>query len=164
MIRLMPVIVSFNRDKRNNKLLPSYGSSVNIKLQGYTGLNTYSRSFMQLTLQLAGYKSIDRKSNIVIANRIGAGFTAGKPGFYQSLFLGSQENLLGYRQYRFGGEHILYNNFEVRVKLANLASYVLPGQLGLVGLYDVGKVWQKGYNDKNGTTVQAVAFILPRHK
>jgi hemolysin activation/secretion protein len=83
----------------------------------------------------------------VIANRAGAGVTVGKPAFYQSFFLGGQENLLGYRQYRFGGEHIVYNNFEVRIRLANLASYVVPGQLGLVGFYDIGKVWQKGYND-----------------
>lgn len=141
------IVTSYTRDRRNNKMLPSFGSMVNIKLQGYKGLNDYSNSFMQLMVQLAGYKSIDRKATVVVADRIGAGVTVGKPGFYQSFFLGSQENLLGYRQYRFGGEHVLYNNFEIRIRLANLASYVLPGQLGLVGFYDIGKVWQKGYND-----------------
>jgi len=43
---------------------------------------------------------------------------------------------------------MLYNNAELRIKLANLASYILPGQLGLVAFYDVGKVWQKGYSDR----------------
>lgn len=141
------IVVAYNRDKRSNKLLPSFGSNINIQLQGFGGLNSYSKSFMQLSVQLAGYKSVDRRSNLIIANRLGAGVTVGKPGFYQSYFLGSQENLLGYRQFRYGGEHILYNNFEVRLKLANLASYFLPGQLGLVGFYDIGKVWQKGYSD-----------------
>lgn len=142
------VKIIYNRDKRSHPLLPSFGSNINIQLQGFTGLNDYSRSFGQLTVQLAGYRSIGRRSTIVIANRIGAGLTVGKPAFYQSLFLGGQDNLLGFRQFRFGGEHMLYNNFEVRIKLTDLASYVLPGQLGIVGFYDIGKVWQKGYNDK----------------
>lgn len=142
------VKIVYTRDKRNHPLLPAFGSNINIQLQGFTGLNDYSRSFGQLTIQLAGYKSIGRRSNIVIASRIGAGVTVGKPAFYQSLFLGGQDNLLGFRQFRFGGEHMLYNNFEVRIKLTDLASYVLPGQLGFVGFYDIGKVWQKGYNDK----------------
>ncbi|MFT3679855.1 MAG: BamA/TamA family outer membrane protein [Ferruginibacter sp.] len=141
------LVVSFNRDKRNNTMLPSFGSTVSVKLAGYKGLNGSSSNYAQLGVQLSGYKSIDRRSNVVIADRIGAGVSVGKPAFYQSYFLGSQENLYGYRQFRFGGEHMLYNNFEIRIKMANLASYVLPGQLGLVGFYDVGKVWQKGYND-----------------
>ncbi|MEP6746517.1 MAG: BamA/TamA family outer membrane protein [Bacteroidota bacterium] len=141
------ILAAYLHDSRNNILLPTFGTYMDFTLKGYSGLNKYSKSYMQLSAQIAVYKSIDRKSNVVIANRIGGGITAGKAAFYQSLFLGGQDNLLGYRQYRFAGEHILYNNFEIRIKLANLASYVLPGQLGLTGFYDVGKVWQKGYND-----------------
>jgi len=135
-------------ENRNNILLPTSGNYISLQWKGYKGLNNYSETYMQLTAQIAVYKNIDRKANFVIANRIGGGITAGKATFYQSLFLGGQDNLLGFRQYRFAGEHMVYNNFEARIKLANLASYVLPGQLGLVGFYDIGKVWQKGFNDK----------------
>ncbi|HTL06705.1 MAG TPA: BamA/TamA family outer membrane protein, partial [Chitinophagaceae bacterium] len=137
----------YTMDKRNNLLLPFSGSFLTIKWQGYSGLSKYAKSYMQLTAQLAVYKNLDRKANFVIADRLGGGVTAGKAAFYQSLFLGGNDNLQGFRQYRFAGEHMLYNNFELRIKLANLASYVVPGQLGLVGFYDVGKVWEKGYND-----------------
>lgn len=140
------ILLAFTHDSRNDKLIPTFGSRINIKLQGFTGLNTYSKSYMQLSMDMAGYKSIDRKSNLVISDRIGGGTSVGKPAFYQSFFLGSHENLYGYRQYRFGGEHIVYNNFEARLKLTNLASYILPGQLGLVGFYDIGRVWQKNFN------------------
>jgi hypothetical protein len=44
---------------------------------------------------------------------------------------------------------MLYNNLEVRIKLAQIGSYILPGQLGLIGFYDVGKTWAKGYNSKD---------------
>ncbi len=79
----------------------------------------------------------------MLADRVGAEAVIGNPPFYQSLFLGGQGNLLGYRQYRFAGDYLVYNNVELRIKLADLASYILPGQLGIVGLFDVGRVWQK---------------------
>jgi Omp85 superfamily domain/Calcineurin-like phosphoesterase len=141
--------MNYVRDKRSNALFPTFGSYINIQLSGYSGLNAKSNAFGQVLVQLAGYKSIDRKSNLVVANRIGAGLSVGKPNFYQSMFLGGQDNLQGYNQFRFGGEHMLYNNLEVRLKVANVASYILPGQLGLVGFYDVGKVWQQGRNQNN---------------
>ena len=34
----------------------------------------------------------------------------------------------------------------MRFKLAQIGSYILPGQLGMLGFYDAGKVWAKGYN------------------
>jgi len=142
------IIMNYTVDKRNNKLLPTSGAYLNIRVQGYTGLNSYSKSFAQLIHEVDLYRSLDRQSRIVIANRLGGGITVGKTAFYQSLFLGGQENLLGYRQYRFAGESVLYNNFEVRIKLAQVGSYILPGQFGIVGFYDAGKVWAAGYNSK----------------
>ncbi|MES1215644.1 MAG: BamA/TamA family outer membrane protein [Bacteroidota bacterium] len=140
------IVMNYMKDNRNSKILPSSGGYFSVKIQGYTGLNSYSKSFLQIIPEIAFYKSVGRESNIVIADRIGGGISAGKTTFYQSLFLGGQENLLGFRQYRFAGEQMLYNNFEVRIKLAQVGSYILPGQLGLVGFYDVGKVWADGYN------------------
>jgi hypothetical protein len=141
------IIIGLTDDSRNNMLLPSYGCYVSMRMQGYTGLNTYSRSFAQINAELAVYKSLDRKSTVVIANRLGGGVSAGKTTFYQSLFLGGHENLRGYHQFRFAGEHMIYNNLEARIKLANVASYILPGELGITGFYDVGRVWQKDFNN-----------------
>ena len=140
------MVINLNFDNRDNTLLPSSGSFFNIKTQAYKGLNQFTKSFAQIISELAIYKKLDRQSYVVIANRLGGGYTFGKPTFYQSLFLGGHENLLGFRQYRFAGESILYNNFEIRLKIANISSYILPGQLGIMGFYDVGKVWAKGYN------------------
>lgn len=86
---------------------------------------------------------------MVLAERLGGGVTIGQSAFYQSLFLGGQGNLLGYRQNRFAGQHMIYNNLEARLKLGDLSSYVLPGQFGLSGFYDVGRVWEKNeHSDK----------------
>ncbi len=36
-----------------------------------------------------------------------------------------------------------YNNLEARLRLASFKNYIFPGQLGMIGIYDVGRVWQK---------------------
>lgn len=142
------VVAQFIRDNRDSKILPSSGGYFNAQLKTYTGLDDYSKSFAQLTSEFAFYKSFAKEA-VVLANRTGGGTTLGKTTFYQSLFLGGQGNLMGLRKYRYAGEHLLYNNLELRIKLAQIGSYILPGQLGLIGFYDVGKTWSKGYNSKD---------------
>lgn len=83
-------------------------------------------------------------SNIVLSDRVGGGISIGSPAFYQSMFLGGQGNLLGYLQNRFAGQHMAYNNLQARLKLANIAGYILPGQLGLTDFYNEGRVWVDG--------------------
>jgi hemolysin activation/secretion protein len=99
-----------------------------------------------------------------------AGF--GNAAFYQSAFIGGHENLLGYPQYRFAGKHSFYNNLELRIRLADIASYIIPGQFGITGFWDIGRVWEKNDNsDKwhNGggggiyfapASVFAVSFVV----
>jgi len=137
------IILEYNHDKKDNKLLPNNGTFINLRLQGYAGLNTYSKSFAQLFVNLGFYKSVDANNVLVIADRVGGGATIGNAAFYQSMFIGGQGNLLGYRKNRYAGQYMAYNNLEARWLLASFKNYILPGQLGLIGLYDVGRVWQK---------------------
>jgi hypothetical protein len=149
-------------NKRNNDVLPSSGYYLNVNIQGYTGLNHYSRSFLQIRPEFTYYQRLNAKGTIVISDRIGGGLTAGDAAFYQSMFLGGQGNLLGYLQNRFAGEHMVYNNFQARLKLFNIASYILPGQLGLTGFYDAGRVWEKGeHSDKWHQGTGAGVYFAP---
>jgi surface antigen Omp85-like protein len=140
--------VGFVSDKRNNKMIPQWGYYFDMHISGNEGLNTYSKSFIRWRSALALYKSLNAKSSIVLAERLGAEAIFGNAAFYQSAFLGGQGNLLGYRQYRYAGQYMLYNNIELRIRLANFASYILPGEFGLIGVYDIGRVWVK--NDQSG--------------
>jgi len=109
-------------------------------------MGAYAKDFMQLIPEVALYKSLNARSTIVLAERFGGTVTLGETTFYQSAFLGGQENLLGYRQFRFAGKHSSYNNLELRIKLADIANYILPGQFGISGFWDVGRVWQNADN------------------
>lgn len=142
------VAMQYVNDKRSNKILPKWGSYINIKLQAYKGMGSYARSFAQLIPEIAVYKALNARSSVILANRIGGTVGIGESAFYQSAFIGGQENLLGYRQYRFAGQHSFYNNLELRIKLADVASYIAPGQFGITGFWDIGRVWQK--NDNSG--------------
>ncbi|QHS56641.1 BamA/TamA family outer membrane protein [Mucilaginibacter sp. 14171R-50] len=133
--------VNFNSNNRIGGVLPTGGYYINIDLQGYKGLNNYSESFIQLRPEFSFYQKLTDNGAVVLSDRIGGGISLGKPAFYQSMFLGGQGNLLGYLQYRFAGKHMIYNNLQGRVKLFNIASYIIPGQLGLSGFYDTGRVW-----------------------
>lgn len=139
---------SFLKDNRNSKIMTTEGGYLKLDIQGLTGLNDYSKSFFQAKAEVAVYKSIWQNA-VTLANRLGGGTTLGKTTFYQALFLGGQNNLWGYRQYRFAGDHLFFNNFEARIKLAQIGSYILPGQLGLLGFYDIGKVWVDGLDNSS---------------
>lgn len=143
------VVVEFSRDKRDSKILPTHGYTLNTHLQVYEGLNVYSKSYGQLFADFVGYQGVTPNNTLVLADRLGGGATLGNAAFYQSMFLGGQGNLMGYRQYRWAGQYMVYNNLEARLKLAEFYNYIFPGQLGLIGLFDIGRVWQKNDHSKD---------------
>jgi hypothetical protein len=138
--------LQFTRDTRNLKILPQQGAFINVRLQAYKGVGEHAEDFMQLVPEFAFYKALNASRSIILAERIGGTIGVGNPAFYQSAFIGGHENLLGFRQYRFAGQHSLYNNLELRVKVADVASYILPGQFGVTGFWDMGRVWEKHDN------------------
>lgn len=164
--------VQYARDTRNNKIFPQWGSFINIRLQAYKGIGQYAKSFAQLIPEISLYKSLTKRSTIVLAERLGGVVGLGNAAFYQSAFVGGHENLFGYRQYRFAGQHSFYNNLELRIKLADIASYIVPGQFGISGFWDIGRVWEKHDNSgkwHNGTgggiyfapaSVVALSFVM----
>jgi hypothetical protein len=137
------LIVNFISNNRNSDILPNSGTYLDVKLSAYKGLNAFANSIAQLNASFSVYQNIDKKKKIILTDRVGGGLTVGEQAFYQSQFLGGQGNLLGYREFRFGGQHSLYNNLELRIKVADFINYILPGQFGLLGFHDVGRVWKK---------------------
>lgn len=141
-------LFSYEKDSRNNAVFPTKGGYFSLQVKGYTGLNRYSQAMVQALPVMAVYMPLNQQSSIIVANRTGGGVTVGHAAFYQSLFLGGHDNLRGFRNYRFAGSHMVYNNLELRMRLAQIGSYILPGQLGATLFYDAGKVWAKGADSR----------------
>jgi hypothetical protein len=140
------IAVNYIDNDRKGGVFPNDGHYFMVMLTGYRGLNGYSKSYGQLRSEFTFYKKLTKHGALVLSDRIGGGITVGNPAFYQGMFLGGQGNLLGYLQNRFAGKHMIYNNFQARLKLANIKGYLLPGQLGISGFYDAGRVWADNYN------------------
>ncbi|RYY62002.1 MAG: hypothetical protein EOO05_04345 [Chitinophagaceae bacterium] len=141
-------------DHRDNPILPRKGYFLKVQARAYSAISQYARDFAQLIPEFAVYTKLNKRGTVVLAERVGGTVSVGKTSFYHSAFIGGHENLLGYRQYRFAGQHSLYNNLELRIKLADIASYILPGQFGLTGFWDAGRVWEVTDNSgkwHNGT-------------
>ena len=129
-------------DTRSDDLLPQRGIHWNTHLKGMTQLDTGDGEYFQAVTAFSHYFS--PMLNFTVANRIGGGTSIGNPDFYQLLYLGGNENLRGFRNYRFAGESILYHNLELRLKLFDFTSYLFPGSVGMIGFNDLGRVWADG--------------------
>jgi hypothetical protein len=141
-------LLSIAADTRDNKIIPTKGIWWQTTLRYLSGLNDASYDVTQLNSDLSFYISLI-KNRLVLANRIGGGHNFGDFEFYQAQYLGSEDNLRGYRKYRFAGQSKVYNNLELRLRLANFKTYLFPGSLGLLGFYDTGRIWADiGDNDK----------------
>jgi hemolysin activation/secretion protein len=112
-------------------------------------LNNAASNFSQFNSDLSFFTSFQWPARFIIATRVGGGINFGHYEFYQSQYLSGTENLRGYRKFRFAGDKIFYSNTEVRMKVADINTYLFPGALGILGFYDVGRVWMKGETSKS---------------
>ncbi len=135
-------------DTRDNKVVPMKGIYWQTNFNYLSGLNDNSYEVRQLNSDFTFYLNIIPKT-LVLANRIGGGHNFGYNflnyfmpfEFYHAQYLGSEDNLRGYRKYRFAGRSKVYNNTEIRLRLANFRTYLFPGALGILAFYDTGRIW-----------------------
>lgn len=151
-------------DLSESKLLPKSGYLFKADLTGYAGLNDASKGFGRLDIEFSFYKALDPKETLILANRTGGSIVGGKPAFYQYAYLGHDQNLLGFRQNRFAGEQMLYNNLELRWAFANFGNYVFKGQLGLTAFDDIGRVWvSEEHSDKWHNGIGGGVYFAPAY-
>ncbi|MBX2845212.1 MAG: metallophosphoesterase [Saprospiraceae bacterium] len=77
--------------------------------------------------------------------------------FYYGAAFGGNEGLRGFRNERFTGESGFYQSSDLRLKVADVSTFLLPGTIGLFGGYDYGKVWLNG--DQAQTFIGAADFV-----
>jgi len=75
--------------------------------------------------------------------QLGGSHRAGRYPYHDAAFLGGGTSLRGYREQRFAGDSSLRLNGELRLALTEIV-LVFPGELGILGLADVGRVFLEG--------------------
>ena len=141
----------------NNDLLPTRGVFWNTQLTSMFGTNTNSHRITKFTSDLAVYASLRDPAKVVAVVRVGGGHIFNDNyEYFQAFSLGNNNYLRGFRKNRFTGQSVLYQTTELRVKLFESKSYILPGAVGMIGFNEVGRVWikneltHKWHNDFGG--------------
>ena len=137
------VVAGAELNTRNDAIMPFKGIYWNTEVRAMKQLNGLKNTYSKVVSEFSFYIPI-KDSTIVIANRIGGGTTIGDAAYYQQLKLGGPQNLRGYNINRFTGKSMLYHNIELRLKLFDFTSYIVPGTIGLIGFNDLGRVWTPG--------------------
>ena len=136
-------------DTRNNKVMPEKGINWFTTIKVLKGIaNDSYNNVTQMNSDFSFYVKLIH-DRLTFANRLGGGVTSGSGyEFFQAQYLGSDDNLRGYRKERFAGKSKLYNQAELRLRLANFRTYLFPAAFGIMAFYDIGRVWKDVDTDK----------------
>jgi hypothetical protein len=133
--------IKYKYQKTDDPVVPVKGFTFNTAASYTYNLNAHDRSFTRLSSEAAVYIPVFKF--ISLAFRAGGSTINGNPEFYQLNTLGSHDNLRGFRKQRFYGKQTAYSNNELRF-IFNTRSKVFNGKMGLIGFYDIGRVWYPG--------------------
>ena len=135
-------------DTRNNSGYATRGVFVRVAGAVYPGVWDVASAFGSLDGETRAYLTAPVPTNPTLALRAGGKKVWGTFPFHESAFLGgpgltggdvSDGSLRGFRKNRFAGDTALYGNSELRLVLAKI-KLLVPGELGLFGAADAGRV------------------------
>lgn len=129
--------------RRDNALFTRRGSVFSMRGRHLSRMEVPKSRFSAYHGSFSLFHSFRENSPLVLASRVGGGINSGRYPFYQAQILDGQTSLRGFRKTRFYGDRQLYANVEVRLKLFSFRSYLLPTSMGMLGFYDVGRIWYK---------------------
>ncbi|MEO7265607.1 MAG: metallophosphoesterase [Ferruginibacter sp.] len=141
----------------NNENFPTRGITWFNEFSSLKGINSNSKDLNKLTTDMVIYATVSDISKVTAVLRFGGGHIFSKNfEYFQALSLGANNYVRGFRKNRFSGSSMAYGSAEGRFKLFKSKSYILPGDVGLLAFYDMGRVWmvnessQKWHNSVGG--------------
>ena len=130
-------------DTRNGAAAPTKGVYALAAGSVYPALLDVRETFGEVHGELATYLTPSTSFGPTLALRAGGKQVWGDYPFFESAFVGGAATVRGLREQRYAGDASLYGNAELRVRLGRF--YVLlPGDFGVFGLADAGRVFLEG--------------------
>jgi hypothetical protein len=110
----------------------------------YPGVWDVTRTFGEVHAEASTYLTPGHALSPTLALRAGGKKVFGDSiPFFESAFVGGASTVRGLREQRFAGDASLYGNAELRLRLGRFFA-VLPGDFGVFGLADAGRVFLDG--------------------
>ena len=126
----------------NSEFFPSRGVTWLNEFSSMYGVTGGSKNLTKVTSDLTIYGSLTEERKFFGVLRLGGGHIFSKTfDYFQSLNMGMNNYNRGFRKNRFSGRSLAYGSVELRKKLFKSQSYIVPGDVGLIGFYDAGRVW-----------------------
>lgn len=131
-------------DNLGEGLLPTRGLHWLTQVSSMAGLTPSSKPLTSFTTDMAVHGAFTDPAKFIAIVRLGYGHIFNKDfDYFQALNLGQNNFLRGYRKNRFSGSSIAYTNVEAQLKLTDIRSYFLPGDVGVFAFTDVGSAWMR---------------------
>lgn len=137
-------VLGVEYDSRDRLLAPSRGLYVRAEGHVYAPVLTVEEVFGRSGGEVRTYLTPgDGFHAPTLALRVGAEKVWGTFPFFEAAFVGGSTTLRGFRNQRFAGDGAVYGGGELRLALARYSA-VVPGQVGVFGFTDVGRVFFEG--------------------
>ena len=141
----------------NDSVVPTRGFVFSGVVSFMQNLEDRNRSTALFWGDLRLYVPLGGKFSVALINGVEA--VTGKPEFYQFASIGGARNIRGFRSTRFWGETAFYSSTELRY-ISDVKKYLYNGKIGLVGFFDVGRIWMKNERSNKIHTAYGGGLIL----
>lgn len=127
----------------NNELFPTRGMHWTNDLYALKGFGN-ARNYLAYVSDMKVYASLTEPARLVSVFKFGWGRIYSKHyEYFQAMNFGVSQSLYSFRKNRYAGRSMMYGSLELRLKMADVNSYILPGAFGILGFYDVGRVFER---------------------
>lgn len=136
--------IGFEIDRRNNSLLPKNGGHFEIGAQALKNFNDTQLDYYHLNGEFSYHKTIQLPTDLTLAYHVGGAKNFGEYHYIMSNKIGGSKNMRGFRRDRFYGDASLYNSLDAHLDIFKFQNSIIPFTFGLIGFYDIGRVWLEG--------------------
>ena len=153
--------LGFSFNNQNHELFPTRGISWKNEISALFDIKGNSHNVTKLSSDMTIHASVRDPAKVVTVLKFGAAHLFNKKfEYFQALTLGAENGLMGFRKNRYAGNSVAYAGVELRIKLFDINSFILPGPFGLTTFYDIGRVWLKSENAKNWHEAYGFGFYF----
>jgi hypothetical protein len=135
--------VTFRHDSRDRRTAATRGVFLEFGGTAYPAVWDVDSAFGEVHGEAATYLTAHAPLDPTLALRVGGKKLWGRYPYFESAFIGGASTVRLGRVNRYAGDASAYGSAEVRISLARL-ELILPADVGLFGLGDVGRVFLAG--------------------
>ena len=150
--------VSYKYEKMNDEIIPNKGILFSTDLSYTCDLQDLDASFGKVSGILGGYLPIAH--NVSLGIKLGGStFTEVPEHFYLLNRIGGGDVMRGFLRYRYYGKSAAYNQNELQWNIP-VKTYIFKGSIGLLALFDNGRVWNPNENSTTWHSAYGGGLVL----